>query len=546
MPAAKIPLRVLYFANELGSSAMAQDFAPQAFSCQVPASWRVVELKGHLQRDVVKFPIGSLFWKGQAMKEQDALLLFPWKPDSLQTITITKLSQPFRLCEATTLLSFCNRSEAYRLASVLKALRDVNAHFSQHPHLKSKQATADSGSGGLYFIKNARSQVLACFKPRSEELGTALNPTKSTLRAGVVPGQGAEREAAAFALDHSGFAGVPPTVLAEALGECFQHGREGGESKIGSFQFFQPNAEENVGDYSAHLFPVQDVHKVALLDIRYLNMDRNDSNLLVVASNNKRQLNLVPIDHGLCFPDRIEVAWCDWVWWDWPQTLEPFDLETKQWVKSLNVRQDMGVLEHTFGMSKQTLRVFYCMTTLLQVAIGKYDLNLRDIASVVVRSQDLDLPSAMEKTVERANELAELMAGNARKHQLEEDDDRLIRSSSFDGLSAAAVVPLPAANAHAATANRRTSKQPPPSAALADKLFFSYVDKLVDDICQEVLVKKQPRVVNVENTWFDVSQRIPSADLTKMPSPRLLPMRAKVSVSASSLPIMSLSDFSLQ
>ncbi|KAH9251853.1 hypothetical protein BASA81_010296 [Batrachochytrium salamandrivorans] len=542
MPAAKIPLRVLYFANEL--SATAQDFAPQAFSCYVPASWRVVELKSHLQREVVKFPIGSLFWKGQAMKEQDALLLFPWKSDSLPTITITKLTQPFRLCEATTLLSFCNRSEAYRLAPVLKALRDVNSHFSQHPHLKSKQATADSGSGGLYFIKNTRSQVLACFKPRSEELGAALNPTKSTLRVGVVPGQGAEREAAAFALDHSGFAGVPPTVLAEALGECFHNGN--GESKIGSFQFFQPNAEENVGDYSAHLFPVQDVHKVALLDIRYLNMDRNDSNLLVVASNNK-QLNLVPIDHGLCFPDRIEVAWCDWVWWDWPQTLEPFDLETKQWVKMLNVRQDMGVLENTFAMGKQTLRVFYCMTTLLQVAIGKYDLNLRDIASVVVRSQDLDLPSAMEKTVERANELAELMAGNARKHQLEEDDDRLIRSSSFDGLSAAAVVPLPIATVTAnATANRRNSKQPL-SAALADKLFFSYVDKLVDDICQEVLVKKQqqePRV-NLENTWFDVSQRIPSAELTKMPSPRLLPMKPAPKPS-SSLPLMSLSDFSLQ
>jgi len=46
------------------------------------------------------------------------------------------------------------------------------------------------------------------------------------------------------------------------------------------------------------------------LDIRILNCDRNETNLLIrkwVDVNGRRRLKLIPIDHGLSFPDTFEI-----------------------------------------------------------------------------------------------------------------------------------------------------------------------------------------------------------------------------------------------
>lgn len=56
---------------------------------------------------------------------------------------------------------------------------------------------------------------------------------------------------------------------------------------------------------------------------------RNDANLLVQRKAGRSDVSLVPIDHGYCLPDTLEVAWCDWVWLDWPQTKVPLDDEEK-------------------------------------------------------------------------------------------------------------------------------------------------------------------------------------------------------------------------
>ncbi len=109
------------------------------------------------------------------------------------------------------------------------------------------------------------------------------------------------------------------------------------------------------------------MHKIAILDIRLFNLDRNvseqaaarcrhasaltpsrqDANLLVqrVARREKvpedgrpvtspsdtlyyakKRWNradptwrLVPIDHSYSLPDTLEVGWADWVWLEWPQ-----------------------------------------------------------------------------------------------------------------------------------------------------------------------------------------------------------------------------------
>jgi phosphatidylinositol 4-kinase type 2 len=50
----------------------------------------------------------------------------------------------------------------------------------------------------------------------------------------------------------------------------------------------------------------------------------------------QNDLELIPIDHGYCLPDVIEIGWCDWCWLDWPQVKKPLDKETLQYVLALD------------------------------------------------------------------------------------------------------------------------------------------------------------------------------------------------------------------
>lgn len=96
--------------------------------------------------------------------------------------------------------------------------------------------------------------------------------------------------------------------------------------KFGSLQAFC----ENIGaveNYSSDKFSKDEVHKIAILDLRLLNLDRNDQNILVQKVFRKVDRNgvmkkvpvfsLVPIDHGLCIPDNLAVCSFDLCWLGW-------------------------------------------------------------------------------------------------------------------------------------------------------------------------------------------------------------------------------------
>ncbi len=64
------------------------------------------------------------------------------------------------------------------------------------------------------------------------------------------------------------------------------------------------------------------MQRIAILDIRICNLDRNSTNLVVrvqSAPGGTRSLQLIPIDHGLCLPDNIEINWYSWEWMKFPQ-----------------------------------------------------------------------------------------------------------------------------------------------------------------------------------------------------------------------------------
>lgn len=86
-----------------------------------------------------------------------------------------------------------------------------------------------------------------------------------------------------------------------------------------------------IENYSHSLFKTDEIHKIAVLDLRILNLDRNVCNILVRSTHphcdidyclidhslNEQKLScwsLVPIDHGLSIPDTLAVSTYEIAW----------------------------------------------------------------------------------------------------------------------------------------------------------------------------------------------------------------------------------------
>jgi hypothetical protein len=65
-------------------------------------------------------------------------------------------------------------------------------------------------------------------------------------------------------------------------------------------------------------FPVQEVHKIAILDLRLANADRNAGNILARRKpdgSGGQTWELIPIDHGYCLPASFEDLSFEWMYW---------------------------------------------------------------------------------------------------------------------------------------------------------------------------------------------------------------------------------------
>lgn len=237
--------------------------------------------------------------------------------------------------------------------STPKPLRSLVQQARRALAMNLKPAFILDGSGGTYFLHNPRKAKLAVFKPADEEPYADNNPRgyirqpgqDMFLREGVIPGEACIREVAAFMLDHGGFSGVPMTTLVECRHPSFNVNgshltlAEGGASigshslqlssshtptsssslpkKVGSFQEFV-RSECSMDDLSPSKIDVEEVHKIAILDIRLMNADRNSANLLCRRRKSDGSIELVPIDHGFCLRSVADTSWMDWCWLDWP------------------------------------------------------------------------------------------------------------------------------------------------------------------------------------------------------------------------------------
>mmetsp|Transcript_16100 Transcript_16100/g.24266 ORF Transcript_16100/g.24266 Transcript_16100/m.24266 type:complete len:903 (-) Transcript_16100:252-2960(-) len=316
-------------------------------------------------------------------------------------------------------------------------------------------------SGGVYFLRNTFGSYVAVFKPHDEEQGMPNNPKDRVgtgevgLREHFQPGQGCLRELAAYIMDYKHFSGVPATTLVHCEHPTFHYPRHHnvgektlqGESfpKLGSLQAFVHGADlfEDIGPSLLSDFQVQ---KIALLDIRLINCDRNAANILVQhthshhdndspdhftqcshdsglqfevsGSPNSRgemdmnmdmnvgtMYDLIPIDHGYCMPSRLKLYEWDWTWFNYAHVKRPVHPDIVAYMKSIDIDSLLKKLTSQVALSDDSIFLLRLSHFLLLNGI-KAGLTLRDIAGIMARLGEDDAPSRLEMAIDEAEENA--------------------------------------------------------------------------------------------------------------------------------------------
>lgn len=267
-----------------------------------------------------------------------------------------------------------------------KVIRNIE---EQELVLQARQCIASKGAilctegiGGTYFIKDSNGRTIGVFKPVDEEPGALNNPKDLVEDPLLPPGGGAKREVAAYLMDR-GRAGVPEThFLTHVNSSLFSNG----DNKSGSIQRFV----ENIGStasYGTRDISVEDVHNIGILDIRMLNIDRNDENMLLKKEGDK--VRLVPIDHTYTLPPTLENVYYEWMYWK--QAKVPFSEETKEYISKLDPYSDAQLLRE-LGIEEESI-LNMILSTILLKKCAEENLTLFEIASLICRKK----PSVMSE-----------------------------------------------------------------------------------------------------------------------------------------------------
>jgi hypothetical protein len=335
-----------------------------------------------------------------------------------QVLKDSKTLQDYSLKEGDVIYRLAQEDKSVAPSSVEPSVEVVLGNYKSPPELLSvidgcrkglsqglSPVLASSGLGGTYFLRDHHEHIVGVFKPEDEEAYAPNNPRglpgrmgSRGVRNGLLSGEANVREVAAYLLDHDHFANVPMTVRVEVSHPTF-----GPTAKIGSLQEFKLHDEE-AGDVSSSLFTVEGAHRISIMDMRLLNRDRNDENLLVRKTSTKG-MELIPIDHGCSLPDTFEVNWHDWAWLSWPQTKQPLSDQEKAYIARLDAALDVALLEKELSIRWQCLLVLRIATCFLQKGAAA-DLSLFDIACMMSRDE-YEKPSVLEIVFAQAKTLAE-------------------------------------------------------------------------------------------------------------------------------------------
>ncbi|XP_068637627.1 phosphatidylinositol 4-kinase gamma 8-like [Aristolochia californica] len=260
------------------------------------------------------------------------------------------------------------------------------------------------GLGAAYYLRSDNGTKIAVVKPIDDEPGISKGLARLILGPQGLsrPGQDGEtavREVAAHLLDHGGFAGVPPTALVNISEAAFRSNRSKAPATppmVASIQRFVPH-DYDAGDLGSSCFSVASVHRIGILDVRILNIDRHTGNILVRKQSHSTgfgsYLNdgsavggpaeLVPIDHGLCLPEFIEDPYFEWL--HWPQASVPFTEAECEYISALDPTRDAELLRTELPLLKESsIRALVLSTIFLQRAAAA-SLCLADIGDMMTR-----------------------------------------------------------------------------------------------------------------------------------------------------------------
>lgn len=255
--------------------------------------------------------------------------------------------------------------------------------------------SVQSGLGGAYYFRNIKGESIAIVKPTDEEPFAPNNPKgfvgkalgQPGLKRVVRVGETGFREVAAYLLDYGNFASVPLTILVKMEHPIFNVNDvlSGSKRKIASLQQFIPHYSD-ASDYGPSSFPVADVHRIGILDVRIFNTDRHGGNILVKKLDGVGRFNkveLIPIDHGLCLPECLDDPYFEWI--HWPQSSIPFSDTELEHIKNLNPAQDCDMLRMELPMIRDAcLRVLELCTIFLKEAAA-FGLCLAEIGEMMSR-----------------------------------------------------------------------------------------------------------------------------------------------------------------
>jgi len=252
----------------------------------------------------------------------------------------------------------------------------------------------EEGLNGTYFLRDSSGEIAAVFKPVDEEGNSRNNRKRSDSdqfdERGLIEGEAAFREVAAYLLDEDGFAGVPRTGLFRIVHPSFGTDENGSIiQKMGSLQEFINN-EGASWDVGYSVFPIGQVHKIGIFDLRIFNNDRHGGNLLLTMSEDDTYV-LVPIDHGFSMSPNLGHAWFDWL--NWPQAKQSFTQDEKDYIARIDVEEDIKKLANLY-IRKECLTTIKISTMLLKKGC-QYNLTLFDIGTIASRG-DIDAPSQLE------------------------------------------------------------------------------------------------------------------------------------------------------
>lgn len=119
--------------------------------------------------------------------------------------------------------------------------------------------------------------------------------------------------------------------------------------------------------------------------------------------------HLIPIDHGLALPDRISMGWADWVWLSWPQVRRPLHPKLRKALLAIDIDEHIGVLRAHMGPSLRPgcYTVLRIAHSILVTGISA-GMTLADIGSMIARTDSgMTRPSKVERMLALARREAE-------------------------------------------------------------------------------------------------------------------------------------------